>query len=116
MHELSIAEDIFTTIEYSLGFKSELKCVEITIGPLSGISAEALSFCFSEVAKLRGFGNPQLVINKVKAVANCSRCDNRYEITDFYSTCLECGSFEREIVSGDRCTIDTVELMEDTHV
>ncbi len=116
MHELSIAEDIFTAIEYSLGFKSKLKSVEMTIGPLSGVSAEALSFCFTEVAVLRGFGNTQLVINKIKAVANCSKCNNRYEITDFYSTCPECCSFERKIVSGDRCTIDAVELMEDTNV
>ncbi len=110
MHELSIAEGIFSTIEKQLGEVKSLTCVNLTIGPLAGISSESLEFWLAEVAKQKGFGSPAVVIKKTNAMAACSICATNYELKSFYAACPKCASFERTIISGHECTIDTIEL------
>lgn len=110
MHELSVAQGILDAIEKKLGVVKPLMRVFLTIGPLAGVSAESLEFWFSEVAKVKGFGSPEIVINKTKALAVCSACKEKYEIKNFYDGCPKCDSFERTIESGFECTIDSVEL------
>lgn len=116
MHELSIAEDIFAIIEQSMGKKTLLKSVDVTIGPLSGILPDALSFVFAEVAEFKGFGRPKLIMNKTDVKIICADCNERYSTDDLYSTCPKCNSMDREIISGDEFTVDSVELLEDSHV
>lgn len=110
MHELAIAEHMFDIISESIGGKKDLEKVSITLGPLSGISAEALSFCFDEVAFTKGFGKPQLVIEKTLADIKCNNCNHKYKTDDFYNICPKCASVDKEILSGDEFTIDSVEI------
>ncbi|MFC1584111.1 hydrogenase maturation nickel metallochaperone HypA [Fibrobacterota bacterium] len=114
MHELSIAHDMLELITDRLGGKKDLKTVTVTVGPLSGISPEALHFCFTESAGQQGFGTPELKIQIIKAKARCGNCGALYQLKDFYSACPECDSFDREVLSGDRFTLDTVEINRDS--
>ncbi len=116
MHELSIAQEIFSIIEKTLGFKKELKSVSVTIGPLSGISPESLDFCFCEAADTIGFGSPKLIMNLLKAYVKCRECNYKYEAQDYYSFCPKCECFNKEILSGNEFTVDTVELLEKNDV
>jgi len=112
MHELSLAHDMTRIIGKALGRKIPLERVNITIGPLSGISPESLSFCFSEIAKLEGFGEPELVINQTEARLICLDCNIEYSAKDFYQGCPGCGSISRKILSGREFTVDSVEIEE----
>ncbi|NOQ22998.1 MAG: hypothetical protein GQ565_10190 [Candidatus Aegiribacteria sp.] len=112
MHELSLAHDMTRIIGSALGRKIPLDRVNVTIGPLSGISPESLRFCFTEVAKIEGFGEPELVINRTRAKLICLDCDAEYETKDFYQSCPDCGSISRRILSGREFTVDSVELEE----
>ncbi len=118
MHELSLARDMTRIIANALGKRMPLDRVNITIGPLSGISSESLRFCFTEVAKMEGFGEPELVINLTEAKLICLECDTEYEAKDFYDGCPDCGSISRRILSGREFTVDSVEIEEgsDPHV
>ena len=113
MHELSIAEDMLRIIGNVLGARRELSTVTLVLGPLSGVSAESLQFCFCQIAEMRGFGSPELVIRDVPAVVHCRSCNNNYEAKEFYEGCPFCGSFEREILSGRECMVESVEIEED---
>lgn len=113
MHELSIAQDLLGVVEKALGGKKELDTVNLVLGPLSGVSPEALTFCFTETACERGFGRPELKISNIPARIKCTDCSFEYEVNDFYQGCPECSSFNREILSGRECYIDSVELIED---
>jgi len=62
MHELSIADSILDLIERQIGGAQALAHVDLCVGPLSGVSADSLEFCFTTVAKQRGFGEPILHI------------------------------------------------------
>jgi hydrogenase nickel incorporation protein HypA/HybF len=110
MHELSIAEGIISTIEQHLGGKKILTRINLSIGPLAGVSAESLEFWFSEIAKDKGFGTPVLEIKKTKASAECAQCKTTYEVRSFYSGCPQCGNFERTVNSGYECVIDSIEM------
>lgn len=110
MHELAIAEHMFEIISKSINGKKELERVSITLGPLSGISAEALSFCFEEVAFARGFGKPVLLIEKTLANIRCRNCNTNYKTDDFYNICPKCSSIDKEILSGDEFAINSVEI------
>lgn len=110
MHELSIAEGILGAIEQRLGGKKILTQINLSIGPLAGISPDSLEFWFSEIAKSKGFGAPRLEIKKTKASAVCAQCKTTYEVKSFYSGCPDCGTFERTVSSGFECVIDSIEL------
>lgn len=112
MHEMSLAYDMTRIIGNVLGRKVPLDRVNVTIGPLSGISPESLRFCFTEIAKMEGFGEPELVINLTEAKLICLQCSTEYEACDFYQGCPECGSISRKILSGREFTVDSVEIDE----
>lgn len=113
MHELAIAEHMFEIISKCINGNKELEKVSITLGPLSGISADALSFCFDEVAFIKGFGKPILDIKKTLASIKCCNCNFEYKTDDFYNICPKCASINKEILSGDEFTVDSVEIKND---
>jgi hydrogenase nickel incorporation protein HypA/HybF len=110
MHEFAAAKDILHVLEQTLGAKREVKKVHLTLGPLSGIAAEALRFCFSELAKQEGLGSPELDIEEVASRVRCGACDTEYAVTDFADSCPACQSLKREILSGDEFTLDWAEV------
>lgn len=113
MHELSVATDMLKIIEEDLGGKQELACVRVTLGPLAGICAESLTFCFTEVAEQEGFGRPTLAITEVPARARCAACSKEYDLAaDLLMLCPECESPARKILSGQEFTLDSVECEE----
>lgn len=118
MHELSLAKDMTRIIGKAIGGVRPLDTVNITVGPLSGISSESLRFCFTEVAKMEGFGEPKLVITETEAKLICLDCSIEYQAKEFYQGCPSCGSFSRRILSGREFTVDSVEIEEgtDSHV
>lgn len=115
MHELSIAQSILDTIEQTLGGKQPLLTVTLTIGPFAGVSADALDFCFTELARQQDFGEPNLIINPSPATLHCSDCGQESPIDDPFGPCPRCGSPRCSILDGRDCTIDSVEIEENSH-
>ncbi|OPL18677.1 MAG: hypothetical protein AVO35_04920 [Candidatus Aegiribacteria sp. MLS_C] len=110
MHEMSMAKDMTRIIGRTLGRKVNLERVNVTVGPLSGISPESLRFCFTEIARMEGFGEPELVITTTEARMVCLECGHEYSASDFYQCCPVCGSISRRILSGRELTVDSVEI------
>lgn len=110
MHELSVASDMIRIISDVLEGPRRLERVNVTIGPLSGISPDSLSFCFATVARESGFGEPELHIEEIAARLVCLDCGTEYNARDFYDGCPDCGSIMRRILTGSEFTIDSVEL------
>lgn len=108
-HEQSIAVEMLALIERALGARRELSKVNVVIGPLSGVSPESLSFCFTPIAREMGFGSPDLVVLRSAAEAKCNSCGTTEEILEPGAPCSSCGSPDRTIVSGMECTVESVE-------
>lgn len=116
MHELSIAQSMLDTIEGALGRKTELVVVNVTVGALSGVSADALEFCFTDVARTSGFGTPHLDIHNAPAKMHCRGCGADYETRDVMGGCPTCDSLDRRVLGGMECTITSVEIKETADV
>ncbi len=110
MHEWSVAQSILEVIEQQLGGKQRLASVDLRLGPLSGVNADALQFCFSEVAQQQGFGPTALCIEAVPAELRCRSCGATYTTEDFFAACPQCGSPDRTILSGGECQVQSVEV------
>jgi len=116
MHEVSIAESILDLIERQLGKVRKLAEVELRVGPLSGVSADSLEFCFPTVAKQKGFGSPVLKLERTLVDIRCDACQERYQVPDPISPCPACGSWKRTILSGDELQLLGATLQEDSDV
>ena len=110
MHELSFAEDILRIVEEVAGSPQRIASVHVTVGPLSGISADSLRFCFGEVAEAKGFGSTRLIIEESMAKVGCSDCLFEFEAKTFHNGCPRCRSFNTTVLSGHEFTVDWVEL------
>jgi len=110
MHEFSLAASMLDIVKNQLGEEKALVSATVTVGPLSGVSVESLKFCFTEVAEMKGFGRPVLIVNEAPARAHCNECDKDYEIKHMYEFCPNCQSLARTILSGEELTLDRVEI------
>ena len=113
MHELSVAQEVLNIVEREVGGEKKVLSVALTLGPLSGICADSLQFCFSLIAADRGFGETELVINEVPARLHCNGCGLDYELDDLIQGCPRCGSFVRTLLGGSEFTLDAVEVEEE---
>ena len=108
MHELSLAKNLSDIILERCG-GSRVKEVEIEVGTLSGVVADAFSFCANLVLTARFGEQVKLVIKKKTAGAVCS-CGNRYKLLDVLDPCPACGKYDREIVGGTDIILRSVEM------
>jgi hydrogenase nickel incorporation protein HypA/HybF len=116
MHEVSIAESILDLIERQIGSVRKLSEVELRVGPLSGVSADSLEFCFTTIAKQKGFGAPLLKMERTLVDIQCESCHARYKVPDPIDPCPTCGSWHRTILGGDELQLLGATLLEEIHV
>jgi len=112
MHELSIAiniVDIVTEEAIKANFSS-ISEIEIEIGSMSGVVIEALDFALEEAIKETSWKNAKLKFTEIKAEANCSKCNNHFDVDDFFAVCPKCGSFETDIIKGKELKIKKIIL------
>jgi len=110
VHEFSLAEEMLVMISDVIGSGRRLERVNLVIGPLSGVSADSLRFCFTELAAMRGLGSPDLVVEEPPASLRCRSCGLSYEVHEFVEGCPACGSMERDILSGMECMLESIEV------
>jgi len=91
---------------------STLAEVRVSVGPLSGVTAASLEFCFAELARERGYPKARLVITRTRARARCRPCGECCDIDVFDTACPKCGSLDRGIESGREFTLDSIEVEE----
>lgn len=112
MHELSLAAEIIDLIAPKVPQREKLTKVHVTVGPLSGVWPDALELGFEEIARQNGFVNARMVIERPDARFRCVECQGEYASDSAESVCPRCGSPERTVLSGDRFTVDSIEVEE----
>lgn len=98
MHELGIARDLCRMAAEEAGGR-QLRRVKVIVGRLSGVSADALDFCVTEVAADAGLGRPRVEIVTVDPEFLCS-CGHKYSVSDALEGCPACAGYERNAQSG----------------
>jgi len=113
MHEFALAQDIMATIAKQVtdDFK-KITAINIEIGAYSGVVADSLAFGIDIICKEKELPDVKVNIVNVPTIAKCV-CGRKYEMSEIFETCPQCGSFNRKIISGMDIVINSVELSEE---
>ncbi len=109
MHELSIAEGVIDAIVERVGSRS-VTSVVLDVGRLSGVSAEALRFCFDVAADGTTVTGAHLEIHEPAGRAHCHACGADFDLPDLIPLC-DCGSANVEVLAGAELRIVSVEVV-----
>jgi len=114
MHELGIAQNILEIVQQSVppDQAPDVRCVRMRIGPLSGVVADSLDFCFNVIIAETGMPQARLAIEQVPLVSRCRDCRNEFRVEDLVFQCPACGSSSLELISGKELEIVEIELAE----
>jgi hydrogenase nickel incorporation protein HypA/HybF len=112
MHELSIAQSIADSArEHAAqhGARRVLR-VGVRVGEVSGVSADALDFCFGMTVKDTELDGATLDLERVGVRYRCGACSEEFPAKDFTVACPACASQETRLVAGDELAVSYLEL------
>ena len=112
MHELSIAQSIVDSArEHAAahGGRRVLK-VGVRIGDISGVTADALEFCFGMTTKDTDLEGAALELERVPVQFRCLTCQREFQPVDFQAICPDCGSDLASMIAGDELALSYLEL------
>jgi hydrogenase nickel incorporation protein HypA/HybF len=102
MHEMSLAMSIIelaTSRAYEAGAHTINK-IEVEVGDLSGVTAEALVFCFEAVSRNSLAETAELKLIKKAGKARCLGCGLKFAVESLAEPCPACGDYLHEVVEG----------------
>jgi len=85
--------------------------IRIELGRLAGVAVEALRFCFEVCTRDTALDGAVLDIVEIRARARCRACGHEADIDTWCSSC-QCGSFDRDVVSGQELRIKDLEVFD----
>jgi len=112
MHELGIAQGILDIIQQYVPQEqaSDVQWVRVRVGQMAGVVADSLEFSFQAIVADTPWQAARLAIDKVPAVANCSRCSRKFEIEEVAFLCPACGSTDIRLISGTDLQVVEIEM------
>ncbi|MBF0438134.1 MAG: hydrogenase maturation nickel metallochaperone HypA [Magnetococcales bacterium] len=113
MHELSVALALVEEVRAVLLKESaqELRAVTVAVGVLSGVDADALSFCFSLAIEGTPLQGACLYTKEVALLLRCQECGAESQPEEVYwIRCQRCGSGSVEILGGHELILHSLEV------
>lgn len=110
MHELSIALSIVELAEGEAkkANASLISKVEVEIGTMAGIDADALLFAWDSVTQGTIAQQSALVINSIQAEARCLECGKDFPVENFFVQCPDCGNYRYQFTKGKELRISSL--------
>jgi len=108
VHELAITESVVQAVSERLP-GATIRCVHLEIGPLSGVVADSVRFCFDLVAEGTSLAGAKLEISQPAARCQCAECGCEFEPDGPIPLC-GCGSPAVTVLSGRELRITAVEV------
>lgn len=112
MHELSIAQEIFSIIQQNVdaGKLESVKNVKVKIGKLSNILPDSLLFCFDAIKSDTPLNNSELIINQTPILIECNDCKSVSEIEPPVFSCPNCSGINIKMTGGSELILEEIEL------
>jgi hydrogenase nickel incorporation protein HypA/HybF len=102
MHELSLATELINLVEREAGkngFSTVLE-VQIEVGDLSGVEADAFQSALELLVKDTLLENAELNLLRTAGHGKCNICNREFIMTTRTDTCPGCNAFPSEISGG----------------
>jgi hydrogenase nickel incorporation protein HypA/HybF len=110
MHEMSIAESIVEIAKEYAGKENAqiVNELELSIGTLAGIEFESLEFALEVCKKGSILQNAKIIINKIKAKAQCLNCNSEFEVENLFDACPQCKSYTTQLLCGKEMQVKSL--------
>ena len=114
MHEIGIVRSMCKTVldyarENNIQQISEIVC---QIGELSLVIPQYVEELYPVVAAGTALENTKLVLELVPGLAECRECDEIFTVVQYEGSCPNCGSFEKDVLSGEDFNIKEIHIPE----
>ena len=115
MHELSIAYEINGIVDQYVKAEQKkfIKSVRVRIGKLQNILPDSLNFCFETINSSGNSIGPELKIEHVPITVECDNCGSVNGIEGFAFNCVNCGSTDIKVITGNELSVVEIELFEE---
>ena len=93
MHEISLATEILHLIEQAREKDpfGQVNFLRLEAGSLSGVDVSALRFAIDSMVPGTCLADAVIEIDEIPAIACCTRCSQRVQMTDRLDACPQCG-------------------------
>ncbi|HXP18440.1 MAG TPA: hydrogenase maturation nickel metallochaperone HypA [Streptosporangiaceae bacterium] len=108
MHELAITERVIEAVTERLP-GTLITCVRLEIGPLSGVVADSVRFCFDLATEGTNLEGARLEIVEPAARCHCRTCGSDFEPGGPILLC-DCGSADVAVLAGQDLKILSVQV------
>jgi hydrogenase nickel incorporation protein HypA/HybF len=108
MHEYGIALEIANLVAEKAAGRTVI-AISLRVGALSGISGDSVSMYLDLVFREKSEKVPRITIEQAPASLQCA-CGNRYTAEKMFDPCPQCGGFDRTVLDGTECTIESIEV------
>ncbi len=110
MHELGITRNIVAIVGDAAKGR-RVRRVTLEVGKLSGVTTDAIAFCFDAVSQGTPLQGASLEIQEIEGRARCLSCGAEFETATLFTPCA-CGSRQWLRLQGEELNIKTMELEE----
>jgi hydrogenase nickel incorporation protein HypA/HybF len=112
MHEMSIAQSLIDILheEMAKHGAATLRSVRLSVGELSAIVPESLSFCFEIITQGTPLEGAKLLMDRIPLRGYCPQCEETFDIKEFVFICPTCGSPNIETIEGQELSIVEMEV------
>lgn len=116
MHEMSLAIRIVevAVAEAERAGAGKINEVEVEVGRLAGVMAEALSFCLEAAAKGTLAETAIFTLIPLPGQGRCTECHHEVAVSEFPAQCPDCQGFGVQITAGTELRIRALIIDEDT--
>jgi hydrogenase nickel incorporation protein HypA/HybF len=108
MHEYGVALQIVDMALKNADDRNITK-INLSIGELSGVFSESLAMYLELIFQEKQNSTPIISVEKVGAKFKCS-CKTEYAPLKIFDPCPSCGGFDRVVVDGNQCTLESIEV------
>lgn len=109
MHEMSLTQGIIEICEEHAAGRRVLS-IEVEIGELSGVVAEAMEFCFDACSRGAVLEGASIHILKTPGAGHCHGCQAETAMTTLFDSCSVCGSYQVTVTSGKEMRVLAIEV------
>jgi hydrogenase nickel incorporation protein HypA/HybF len=111
MHEYAVADNIAELVlETAKGRR--LEKINLAIGALSGVFTESLTMYLILILEEKGHLGVKIATKEIPATFHCD-CGKEYTAAKMIDACPSCGGYNRKIVSGKDCIVESIEVNDD---
>ena len=114
MHEMMIAESLFTTIsDEATKLSAKPVSAKISCGTLNVVNDEALDFAFEAITKGTSCEGMKLQIDHKPIQGKCRNCKASFDIEFSRPMCTRCSSEDFELLPDAPLILEEIEFQEE---